>query len=55
MVNAGVPNSAMPAFGAEQGGRLSGDQIESLAKTLTEKFPSKVPAVSPVKLDAIKP
>jgi mono/diheme cytochrome c family protein len=55
MVTAGVPNTLMPAFAAERGGPLTGDQIESLAKTLTEKYPSKVSAVEPAAPAALKP
>jgi hypothetical protein len=40
MIALGKPGSLMPAFSTDQGGPLTGEQIESLAKTLTETFPS---------------
>jgi mono/diheme cytochrome c family protein len=55
MVSLGLPGTAMPAFAEKQGGPLTGEQIDSLARTLTEKFPSKVPVVTPVNRAALKP
>jgi mono/diheme cytochrome c family protein len=51
----GDSRTLMPAFAVEKGGPLSGEQIDSLAKILTEKFPSRVPSVPPVKVEGRKP
>jgi hypothetical protein len=55
MVSLGLPGTVMPAFAEKQGGPLTAEQIESLAKLLNDKLPSKVPVVSPIKTDALKP
>ncbi len=44
MITLGKPGSLMPAFAADQGGPLTEEQVESLAKTLTVAFPSEAPA-----------
>jgi mono/diheme cytochrome c family protein len=55
----GKPKSLMPAFSAEHGGPLTEDQIDSLAKILTQAFPSMatpMPTNAPaIKTGAIAP
>jgi mono/diheme cytochrome c family protein len=50
MITIGKSGSLMPAFAQDQGGPLTGEQIDSLAKTLAETFPSAAPtSIAPLK------
>jgi mono/diheme cytochrome c family protein len=55
IITSGKPGTLMPAFAAEQGGPLTGEQIESLAKILTEKFPTGTLPFPPVKVSERNP
>jgi mono/diheme cytochrome c family protein len=54
VITDGKPKTLMPAFGAQHGGPLTDDQIESLAKVLSTSFPSSL-TPQPLKTSSIQP